>query len=135
MRLLACTIAALLSLACSSSAAAQTELRITLWPLGKGKGAPRTATLRCDPAGRALPAPVASDPIAAARTPARSRAGSACSSSSPCGDRVLSGNPRDRGDGSGAAPDASLALAGVSGQAPGPGRRYHRPRPMGAAQA
>src|SRR5712691_3009242 len=54
MRLLGCTVAALLSLACSSAATARTELRITLWPLGKGKGEPRTATLRCDPAGGTL---------------------------------------------------------------------------------
>jgi Subtilisin inhibitor-like len=61
MRLLACTLAAFASIACTSSMRTYpgppTDLRITVWPQGKGKGEPRKARLQCDPAGGTFASP------------------------------------------------------------------------------
>jgi hypothetical protein len=58
MRLFVCTLAALVSVAGAAAAGSPTDLRITVWPQGKGKGEPRTARLRCDPAGGTFANPV-----------------------------------------------------------------------------
>jgi hypothetical protein len=57
--LLAASALAVLVLACTSpAAAAEAQLRVTVWPKGlKRTPAPRTWTLRCDPAGGSLPNP------------------------------------------------------------------------------
>jgi hypothetical protein len=44
----------------TTQAAPKTDLRITVWPEGRGAGAPsRTRTLRCEPAGGTLARPAA----------------------------------------------------------------------------
>lgn len=57
--MLAAVAATVLAFAGSGAAAADTELRIRLWPEGRGQGAARTWTLECTPVGGTLPRRVA----------------------------------------------------------------------------
>ena len=52
---LSAVAAVMLAFAAPSTGAADTELQIRLWREGRGRGAVRTWTLRCDPAGGTLP--------------------------------------------------------------------------------
>lgn len=52
-------IAASLVAFAAPAGTAGTELRIAVWPEGRGSGAPQVWTLRCEPARGTLPAPPA----------------------------------------------------------------------------
>ena len=53
--MLAAVAAAVLAFASPGAGAAETELRIRLWPSGRGEGAAKTWTLECAPARGTLP--------------------------------------------------------------------------------